>query len=177
MQNVKTHIVIGATEGKVDKKTGKPARQIQVIYIGDSRHEAREVYLEGRGNLEFDFVGMDTLAGFKSRSRPKVEAEQSKNAAASMAHKTEQEVFEKARAADASKAALGEAALEAEKEHKVAKDKLASLISASGAEIVEDDGDYDEALDEEYDAALEDEEEELAAMIAAEEEADANADA
>ena len=165
MQNVKTHIVIGATEGKIDKATGKPERKIEVLYIGKSRHEAREIFLENKENLDFDFVGMDTLAGFKSRGRPKIDAQVAKDRAAAMAKQTEEEIFTKANRAKAAKEALGEAALKAKAEEEEAREKLAELVEKSGASLEEDD---DIDIDEDEDEA------ELAALIAAEEEDEKN---
>lgn len=177
MQNIKTHLVIGATgtdEG----------RKIKVLYIGPSRAEAREIYLKKKTDKKFDFVGMDTVAGFSSRARPKIDAAHEKSRAVAMATKAEAEVMEKARIAKAAARNAGEAQLAAEAEEKAARKKLRELVKLSGATIEDDEPEEDDApepVDADDDDLegdeSEDEEAELAAMIASEEEDEKNADA
>lgn len=181
MQNKKTHIVVGVTDGKKEP-------EIKVIYIGGDRRKAREIYLSNRSNEDYDFVGMDTLHGFKSRARPSVDAETERRRAKAMATKQEAEVMDSANKAKAAKDALGEAALKAESEELKAREKLDELLQKSGANLegtdaedegddgAEDGDDADEGTDAEGDEFI-DEEDELAQLIADEEDAEKNADA
>jgi len=155
MQNVKTHIVIGAVEGK-DKKGEKQERKITVLYIGPSRHEAREIYLDNKSNLDFDFVGMDSLAGFKSRGRPKIDKENEAARIEALKVRTEEEISEKANIAEAAARAAGQAQLEAEAERTQAEEKLKALskkaapkkkaTTSKKASVKSDDADADALL-------------------------------
>lgn len=159
MQNIKTHIVV-AING-----ANKSEAEFKVLHIGTDRRKAREIYLENMTNQDFDFVGMSTLAGFKSRARPKVDAATQKAHASSMAKKQKDIIEDKAKKSKAAKEALGEAALKAEADEAEAREKLAELAKKSGVELVDEEpqgeepeGDDDELEfvgDEELAEALE----------------------
>jgi predicted nucleic acid-binding Zn-ribbon protein len=133
MQNIKTHIVV-AINGE-----SKHEADFKVIHIGTDRRKAREIYLANMDNTDFDFVGMSTLAGFKSRARPKIDVETRKSIAASQAKKQEEVIKSKAAKAKAAKEALGEAAIKAEAEEEAAREKLDKLVKKSGASVESDE--------------------------------------
>lgn len=190
MQNIKTHIVVGVVGDS------KPNAEFEILYIGISRREARGIYLANKRNKDFDFVGMQTMNGFKSRARPKVDAANEVSRAAAMAVRQEEEVTKKANKAQKAKEALGEAALRAEVEELEAREKLEAL-RAKASEQPDDDDDNEpdedelvfvgddelaEALaEEEGGVEIEDDEvdddEDLAELIANEEEKEKNEDA
>lgn len=134
MQNFKTHIVVAVRGSSKDDAVA------ETLYLGPDRAKAREIYLENRTNLDFDFVGMDTLNGFKSRARPKIDAANAQARAEALTRKTREEVEALAVKEEALAEATADAFLRAKAEREEAEARLRELARKGGASI-EPDGD------------------------------------
>lgn len=133
--NKRTFITIGFTNGTDGSpKDGK----YDVLYIGVDREKSRAIYLENRSNKDYDFVAMQKMIGFKSRSRPKIDEERSiatNRALAEDAKKVAEAAMVRANAA---KEALADAALRAEEEAAKALDKVAELQGETPAQVADE---------------------------------------
>jgi len=156
MQNIKTHIVVGV------KGETKDNAKLKTLYLGTDRRKARSIYVSNQGNKDFDLVGMQTMAGFRSRSRPKIDAENEAALARAQATTQADEVLAASVAAAAARDALGVAALKAEAVEIEAQEKLTALLKKGGASLEADDldeGTEDESEVEDLDEGDEDENE------------------
>ena len=105
--------------------------EYKVLYMGPSKEKSRNVFLDNRENQDFDFVGMQIIRGFQSRSRPKMDATNAAHAAAVALTRKEESIKEQAAHAVAIKDSLADAALRADEAVANSEEDLKALKSAA----------------------------------------------